>query len=113
MLKRLKNIEDKIDNQLDLIRKEGDIQLETSKGVKNFYDGTNKETIQLENMSIKETIENIADLEKVFDVKIFGEPFVITKYSSLAYFENLLFNKTISLEEAKDQQQKYQTLSMS
>ena len=106
LLKRLKNIADKTDNQLDLIRKEVDRQLERSKGLSNFYNGTDREIIELENRAIKETIENMTDTEKVFGVKISGKNFNINKYSNLSYFGNLLFNKTISLEEAKEQQNK-------
>ena len=106
LLKRLKNIEDKTDNQLDLIKSQGDRKLERLKGVDRFYDGTNREIIKLEDRAIKETIDNMINTDKVFDVKISGKPFNIHKYSNLAYFGNLLFNGTMSLKEAKEQQEK-------
>ena len=49
LLKRLKNIEDKTDNQLDLIRDQGDRQLDrierglSNKKVVSFYDGPDDE----------------------------------------------------------------------
>ena len=70
LLKRLKNIDDKTDNQLILIKSEGDRQLERSKEVDKFYDGTNKEIIELENRAIKETVDNMIDTEKGFSVKV-------------------------------------------
>ena len=106
LLKRLKSIEDKTDNQLDLIRNQGDKQLEINKGVGGFYDGKNKETIELENRAIKETIGNMIDAEKVFYVKISGKPFNINKFTNLAYFGNLLFKDIISLEKAEEEQNK-------
>ena len=91
MLKRLKKIEEETDRQLDLIRSQRSKELEKIKGVDRFYDGSDQKIIELENGAIKETIDNINDAEKVFDVKISGKPFNINKYSNLTYFATLLF----------------------
>ena len=104
--KRLKNIEDKTHNQLDLIKSQEDRKLERLKGVDRFYDGTNRDIIKLESRAIKEAIDNMINTDKVFDVKISGKPFNINKNSNLAYLGNSLFNGTISLKEAKEQQEK-------
>ena len=45
----------------------------------------------------------MTDINKDFDVKISNKPFNTNMYTNLAYFGNLLFNSTISLEEAKKQ----------
>ena len=113
MLKRLKNIEDKTDNQLDLIRDQGDKQLERidrmiwdKKEVVDFYSGLNKKIKDLEARAKSESAENLEDNEKVFYVKIPGEPFNINRYTNLSYFGNKLFTGKISLREAKDEQRK-------
>ena len=85
LLKRLKNIEDKTDSQLDLIRSQGSKQMQTIKIRR----------------AINKSIENITDKDKVFSVKINNK---IDKYTNLAYFGNLLFKDIISLEKAKEQQ---------
>ena len=110
LLKRLKNIEDKTDNQLDLIRDQGDKQLDRigrswgNKEVVNFCSGPNKKIKDLGNRAINETTENIQDEKKVFCVRISGEVFDSNKYTNLSYFGNQLFNGKISLKKAKDQQ---------
>ena len=111
LLKRL-NIEDKTDNQLDLIRDKGDEQLQriaqiksTNKEAVNFYSATNKKIKELVDRAIKVTVENIEDNKKVFSVKISSDEFDINKYTNLTYFGSKLFTGKISVEEAKDQQQ--------
>ena len=76
LLKRLKNIEGKNEQQLDLIRDQGDKQLEKIAQIKsdnkeavNFYSGTNKEIKKLVDKAIKETAENIEDHKKFFILK--------------------------------------------
>ena len=52
LLKRLKNIEDKTDNQLDLIKNQGSRQLQTIKGVSDFYYGQDQEILKLQERAI-------------------------------------------------------------
>ena len=71
LLKKLKNIEDKTNNQSDLVRDQGYRQLGkierslSNKEVVGFYEGTNKGIKDLENKIIKETSENINDEKKI------------------------------------------------
>ena len=48
LLKGLKNLEDKADNQLDLIKNQGSRQLETIKGIDDFYYGHDEEILRLQ-----------------------------------------------------------------
>ena len=99
MLKRLKNIEDKTDNQLDLIRDQGDRQLDrierglSNKKVVSFYDGPDDEIKKLVNRAKDETIENITDEEKIFYVEKSGKPCSINKYTNLSFFASQLFTE--------------------
>ena len=68
-----------------------------------------KKIIELENGAIKETIDNITNAEKVFDVKISGKPFNINKYSNLTYFATLMFRGVTPFEKAEENKKKYQT----
>ena len=65
MLKRFKNLEYKADNQLDLIKSQG-----INKEINKFYDGIDEEILELQKKAINESIENIIDENKVFNVKI-------------------------------------------
>ena len=103
LLKRLKNVEDKADNQLDLIKSQGSRQLGAIMGVEEFYYGQNREILELQKRAINESIDNITNEDKVFSVVTNKEPFKIDKYTNLAYFGNLLFNGVISLETAREQ----------
>ena len=96
LLKRLKNIEDKADSQLDLIRSQGSKQIQTIEGVNDFYYRQDQEILELQKMAINKSIENITDEDKVFSVKINNKIFKIDKYTNLAYFGNLLFQDLIS-----------------
>ena len=87
-----------------MVRDQGDKQLERIKGVNGFYSGSDKEIKELENRTVKEIFKNITDEEKVFNVKISDKPFNINKYTNLAYFGNLSFNGTTSIEKAEEQQ---------
>ena len=72
LLKRLKNIEDKTDNQLDLIRDQENKQLGkieevlSNKKVVSFYDGVDDEIKNLVDRTKDETIKNLTDEKKVF-----------------------------------------------
>ena len=52
LLKRLKNIEDKADSQLDLIRSQGSKQIQTVKGVNDFHYGQDREILELQKRAI-------------------------------------------------------------
>ena len=104
LLKRLKNIEDKADSQLDLIKNQGSRQLQTIKSVNDFYYGLDREMLELQERAIRESIENITDEDKIFSIKINEKPFKIDKYTNLAYFGKLLFKGIIPLERVKEQQ---------
>ena len=112
MLKRLKNIEGKTNNQLDLIRDQGNRQLDRfEKGLSNkefvsFYDGPDNKIRNLVNKAKDETTENITDEKKVFYVEISGKPFSINKYTNLSFFGSQLFTEKISLKEAQEEQRK-------
>ena len=78
MLKRLKNIEDKTDNQLDLIKSQGNKQ-----AIEKFYSGEDKKNTRIEKQSHKRNMsENMTDEDKVFSVKINKESFKIDRYTS-------------------------------
>ena len=102
LLKRLKNLEDKANNQLDLIKSQRISQKEIDK----FYDGADTEILELEKRAINESIENINDENKVFSVKINNKSYKIDRYTSLAYFEKLLFEGIIDLKKAIGDQRK-------
>ena len=106
LLKRLKNIEDKVDSQLDLIKSQGIRQQETVKGVDDFYYGPDQKILELQKRAISASIDNITNGGKVFSVKINKESFQIEKYTNLAYFGNLLFKSVISLKKVEEQQEK-------
>ena len=97
LLKRLKNIEDKADSQLDSIKSQRSRQLQTIKGINDFYYELDQEILKLQRRPINESIDNIVNDDKVFSVKI-------SKYTNLAYFGNLLFKNVISLQKTKEQQ---------
>ena len=100
LLKRLKNIEDTTYNQLDLIKSQGINQ----KTVDTFYDGQDRETLELQKRAINQSIENITDEDKVFSFKINNNPYKIDRYTNLAYFGNMLFKGTIDLKRAIEDQ---------
>ena len=102
LLKRLKNLEDKANNQLDLIKSQRISQKEIDK----FYDGADTEILELEKRAINESIENINDENKVFSVKINNKSYKIDRYTNLAYFEKLLFEGIIDLKKAIGDQRK-------
>ena len=105
LLKRLKNIEDEADSQLDLIKSQGSRLLQTINGVDDFYYGQDGEILELQKRAINESTDNITNEDKVFSVKINKEPSKIDKYTNLAYFGNLLFKGIIPLKEAQEQQE--------
>ena len=96
MLKRLKNLENKADNQLDLIKSQGI----TQKTINKFYDGVDREILELQKRAINQSIGNITNEDKSFSVKINNKPFQIDRYTNLAYFGNLLFKGVIYLKKA-------------
>ena len=106
LLKRLKNIEDKTDNQLRAIEDQGNRELERIEGINDFYYGKDKKIIDIQNKAIYESIQNMINKDNVFSVKINKEPFRIDKYTNLAYFGNLLLKNIIPLEKAEEQQKK-------
>ena len=69
LLKRLQNIEDKTDNQLDLIENQGSRQLQTIKGVDDFYYGQDLEILELQKRAINESIDNVTNEDKVLVLK--------------------------------------------
>ena len=110
LLKRLQNIEDKTDNQLDLIRDQGERQLDrigrislgNTKAI-NFYDGPDKKLRGLVNRANKETNENERK-DKVFNVTISCKEFSFNSYTNLINFGSKIFTKKLSTDKAKDEQ---------
>ena len=102
LLKRLKNLEDKADNQLHLIKSERGMQ----ESIDKFYNGPDREILGLQNRAINESTVNITNEDKVFSVKINNKPFKIDRYTNLAYFGNLLFNGTIDLKKSSGRSKK-------
>ena len=110
MLRRLKNIEDKTHNELDLIRDQGVRQLDrinrtnvnNTKAI-NFYDGPNKKLRNLLTRFKKETDDN-AKKDKIFTVTISGDDFNFGSYTNLMNFGSNLFTKNLSLNEAESEQ---------
>ena len=94
MLKRLKNLEDKTDNQLDLIKS----QRSRQESIDKFYNGFDREILELQKRTINESIDNITNEDKVFSFKINNRNLKIDRYINLAYFGNLLFKGTIDLK---------------
>ena len=59
----------------------------------------------MQQRAISESIDNITNEDKVFNVKINKELFKIDKYTNLAYFGILLLKGVIPLIKAKEQQE--------
>ena len=102
LLKRLKNLEDKTDNQLDLIKS----QRSRQESIDKFYNGFDREILELQKRAINESIDNITNEDKVFSFKINNRNLKIDRYINLAYFGNLLFKGTIDLKKAIGDQRK-------
>ena len=102
LLKRLKNLEDKNDSQLGLIK----IQISNQQSIDNFYYGADREILELQKRAINESIENITDGNQVFSVEINKKTFKIDRYTNLAYFGNILFKGIIDLKKAIEDQRK-------
>ena len=109
LLKRLKNIDDKTDNQLDLIKDEGNKRLDLIDKINRneikpieFYEGSIKELSELSRRVKEEDEENI---HKDFYYKITsGDTYNFNKYLGLGYFGRDLFSGIISLGKAKNEQ---------
>ena len=109
LLKRLKNIEDKNDNQLDAIRDQGDRQLDLI--MKSYIRKTN--SIKFEN----EDYEKLRDLAKYIKSEIkkivnensvhsaYNKTYNFNKKTHLGDFANRLCDKELSFNEAKEQNQ--------
>ena len=110
MLKRLKNIEDKIDNQLDLTRDQGNKPLGLMKSIGScsnydFYDGADERIKNVVKTAKEESFDNVIK-DKIFPVTISGDDFSVGKYINLSQFGSDLFSDRISLDKAKDDQEK-------
>ena len=110
LLKRLKNIEDKNEQQLDLIRDQGDKQLDRTGRINvsntkaiDFYDGPNKILKNLVDRAREETNEN-ENRDKIFSVTISDKTFDFNRYTNLTNFGSKIFTKTLSLDKARDEQ---------
>ena len=108
LLKRLKIIEGKNEQQLGLVGKQGDRQLDliggidTGKKVVDFYKGRNKKILDLVKGAKREDKENRTNAFYCRDTS--GYVYEFNKYLSLTNFRRELFNGEISLDEAKNQQ---------
>ena len=117
MLKRLKSIEDKTDNQLDLIKDQGDRQLdrinsnlvtiksvgfqdERLKDLKKEIDDKEKLIIKAGKSKNKEERKKAAFVYTATD----GTPFDFSDYKHLIRFAEEVYNKELSFNEAKDEQ---------
>ena len=102
-LKRLKNIEDKADNQLFATKDQGDKQLsladKTNYNTINAIDFNDEELRQLKNMLKNISFENIAPKNKIFNVRISVDDYSVDKYRLPSNFANELSIKTISLKK--------------
>ena len=110
LLKRLRNIEDKSDNQLDFIRDQGNKQLDSIDKINYhminaiyFHDEGDKELKELNNRVKNISFENLSGRE-VFHVKISGKGFGVDKYRFPSFFASNLPRGTLSLKEAKNEQ---------
>ena len=113
LLKKLRNIEDKSDNQLDFIRDQGNKQLDSIDKINYdminaiyFHDEGDKELKELNNRVKNISFENLffENLKKVFHVKISGKSFGVDKYRFPSFFASNLSRGTLSLKEAKNEQ---------
>ena len=113
-MKRLKDIESKNEQQLDLIKDQGGkplnliskINKNKTKAIK-FYgepDEKFKDIVERVNKEKKENEENDDKEFSFTETTAGGKKYDFRKYSRLTKFENKLFKNKISLNEAKDQQ---------
>ena len=109
MLKRLKNIEVKCEQQLDLIRSQKEKQLDLigkinagkTKSIR-FYDGTNKKLVDLAKRVRKETKEN--KNKSFVCTSSHGTQYDFNQYINLNQFGSEIYSGELSLKEAKDKQ---------
>ena len=106
----LKNIENKTDSQLDLIRDQGDRQLDKTGRIHlanreaiEFYDGPDKELRDLVLRVRKETNDN-AKKDKISSVTITGKDFNFNSYTNLSNFGSNIFTEKILLDKAINEQ---------
>ena len=108
LLKRLKNIEDKTDNQLDLIRDQGNRQLDLTGKSYTVRTGNikfeNDEDKKLRDLAkyIKKEIRNI--LKKNFVHAAYNKIYNFNKETHLGDFANRIYDKELSFKEAKKEQ---------
>ena len=109
LLKRLKNIEDKTDNTLDLIKDQGDRQLdlidkaniEKTAGVKL----ENEEDKKLRGLAkyIKNEIKEI--IRNNFIHSAYNKTYSFNKYTHLVDFSNRIYDKELPFDEVKKEQE--------
>ena len=106
----LKNIENKTDSQLDLIRDQGDRQLDKTGRIHlanreaiEFYDGPDKELRDLVLRVRKETNDN-AKKDKISSVIITGKDFNFNSYTNLSNFGSNIFTENLLLDKAINEQ---------
>ena len=88
------------------MKRQGRRQLETIKGIDEYYYGPDQKLLGLQKRVINETIDNTTNEDKILSVKINKEPFKIDKYTNLAYLGNLLFKGVAPLKKEKEQPEK-------
>ena len=86
LLKRLKNLEDKTDNQLDLIKS----QRSRQESIGKFYNGFDREILELQKRAINESIDNITNEDKVFSFKINNRNLKIDRYKFSLFWESFV-----------------------
>ena len=109
MLKRLKNIEGKNEQQLDFIRDQGDKQLDLIGGINTsktktieFGNERNKELEKLRNRIREEEIKIESDDKKfVYTTTDRKNTYNFTKYTYLMNFAKNMYEEKLSLDEAK------------
>ena len=118
LLKRLKNIEDKADNQLDLIKDQGNKQLNRLDKIINpnktkaidLHGGPDKELKKkLVDRARKDTDEN-EDQDKIFTHTISDKTFDFSKYINLSNFGSKIFTGKLSLSKVKNEQKNISNL---
>ena len=108
LLKRLKNIEDKTENQLDLIRDQGDRQLDligksyTQKTDNITFENEDNEKLRDLAKYIKSKTKEIVN--KNFVHSTYNKTYNFNKKTHLGDFANRLYDKELSFDKAKKEQ---------
>ena len=109
LLKRLKNIEGKNEQQLDLSRDQGEKQFDLIGKINignptriGYYDGKNKTAVDFVN-EINKKIRTNKNKNFVF-ISTNGTQYDFNQYRDLNQFGNDIYSDEISLDEARDEQ---------